>query len=180
MNISLFCSSSQDLSPVFYSEAECVGRCIGRLGHRLYFGASDMGLMKSVSEEVVRAGSEVVGVTTEGLNKSCRSLVGLKELIVCEDLNERKKKLIDFADVLLILPGGIGTLDELFDILAAKQVGESDKPVILYDSFDYWSGLVSFFTQIKEMNMITQNLSDLYTVVDSIDRLVEVLSSYHQ
>ncbi len=175
MKISFFCSASDKLAPVFYSEANLVGRSLAK--YKLIFGGSDLGLMGVVAGEAIKAGGTVKGIITKNLDQKESKPEGLSELVICETLAERKQKLIDEGEVILVLPGGIGTLDECVGALAAKQLGEHDKPIIIYNCYDYWSGFLEYLELLFEQRMILQNLNDLYTVVNTVEKLNEVLGS---
>lgn len=176
MKVTFFCSASDKLAPIFYSEAILIGKALAK--HSLVFGGSNLGLMGVIATEAIKAGGEVKGIITKGLDQRESKPQGLSELDICDTLIERKTKLIEQADIILVLPGGIGTLDECLGAIAAKQLGEHSKPIILYNCYDYWSGFIEYLELLYEQRMISQNLSDLYKVVSTVEKLNEVLSEY--
>ncbi len=173
MNITFFCSSSNKLSPVFYSEAKVLGEHLSE--HNLIYGGSNCGLMGSVAGGSLAKGGKVIGIITEGLNTDDNQQQGLDQLIVCSGLNERKKQLVDKADVFLILPGGFGTLDEALEVLALKQVGELNKPIIFYNCFGFWDTFFELSQNLHEQRMIPEKLGDLYHVAGNVEELKQLL-----
>ena len=177
MNICFFCSSSDKLSPLFYSEAQEVGRALAK--HHLIYGGSNAGMMGAVASAAIKQGGEVTGIITEGLNTKDNQQVGLKDLIICSGLNERKNKLVAMADVFLILPGGFGTLDEALEVLALKQVGETKKPIIFYNCFGFWDSFVELSENLFEQRMVQEDLSQLFKVVSNVSDLVQKLGEFN-
>ena len=116
-----------------------------------------------------------MNLTAEQIQKNWEEFISNIETHISGD---RKQKLIDQADVILVLPGGIGTLDECLGAIAAKQLGEHSKPIILYNCYDYWSGFIEYLELLYEQRMISQNLSDLYEVVSTVEKLNEVLDGF--
>ena len=178
MNITFFCSSSDQLAPVFYSEAREIGGALSE--HHLIYGGSNAGLMGAVAGASIKKNGTVTGIITEGLNSEANQQLGLKNLIICSGLNERKKRLVEMADLFLILPGGFGTLDEALEVLALKQVGELNKPIIFHNCFDFWDGFFEFSENLYEQKMIPQDLSKLYVKIKNVNELKEYLEKNFQ
>ena len=175
MRVTCFCSSSDKLAPIFYAEAKAVGQALGVGQYELIYGGSDLGLMGAVASGSLSVGGKVTGINTVLFDQPEHRLSGLKDLIICKDLTERKRKLIDEADVFLALPGGIGTLDEVFEVLAAKQIGEIEASLFLYNADGYWDDILVALENMFHQNMISAGLENLFTLVSTPEELVNSL-----
>ncbi len=122
-HIGVFCAASQRLEAAYYDEALRVGRKIGQMGWALVYGGANSGSMECVAQGVHEAGGTVVGVVPRILETKRRASAYIDQLVPCTDLNDRKQIMIEQSDVLLALPGGVGTLDEIFTLMAADSIG---------------------------------------------------------
>ena len=130
-NITIFCSASDTVAPIYKNEAETVGQWIGTHHKALVYGGANGGLMEIVAKEVRDNGSQVLGIITRHIAEMGRSSQQPTDLVTTDSMGERKRLLIERGDILVALPGGIGTIDELFDALTTKMLGTHDKPVII-------------------------------------------------
>ena len=146
MQIAVFCSSSNKLLPIYYQEAENLGTFIGADNHTLVYGGVNKGLMESIAKRTHEAGGFIIGI----LPSNMRALASeyTNELLFVETLGERKELIKEYADVFIVLPGGFGTLDEMFDVLACEQVGEHDKKLIIVNSNNFYDQLITMFEKI--------------------------------
>lgn len=171
----IFCSSSNDVSPLYFSEMELLGRSLAQNKIRIIYGGARVGLMGCLAEAALNAGGEVIGVIPNYLAKPGIVHPGLTKLLIVDDLLDRKKKMLSLAQAVIASPGGIGTIDEITEVLALKQLEEHNKPVILHNFLDFWAPLVDYFEELKARNMIHQNLEDLFQVCDSAEEIVKGL-----
>jgi uncharacterized protein (TIGR00730 family) len=160
---------------MLFSEVENLGRELGRKKIKIIFGGGKVGLMGRLADAALAAGGEVVGVIPHYLNKPGIAHPGLTELIVVDDLLDRKKKMLSLADAAIASPGGVGTIDEITEVIALKQLHEHAKPIYFHNFLDFWHPLLDYFEELKARHMIREDLDHLYTVctdtADLIGRL---------
>lgn len=142
MNICVYCASRDQVSEQFRATARLLGEWIGRNGHTLVYGGATGGLMSEVSQAVRGSGGYIVGVVSQSVVELGRVSDVVDELLVVDNLNERKKLLKEYADVCVVLPGGFGTFDELFDTVASSMLKESDLCTILLNEDNYYEGII--------------------------------------
>ena len=137
-NICVYCGSNPGINPAYADAARTLGRLMAEAGIGLVYGGGGLGLMGEIARTVLAHGGRVTGIIPGFLSKKERMLREAHEMIVVEDMHQRKKLMFDRSDAFVALPGGIGTLDEAFEIITWRQLHLHDKPVILVDSADYW------------------------------------------
>ncbi len=158
MRICVFLSAA-DLDERYTRPAREFAKLIGKGGHTLVWGGSDVGLMKVVADGVHEAGGRLLGVTVQFLAAKARQ--GADEMVVAHDLAERKRLLLENADAVVIMVGGTGTLDEATDILELKKHGHTDKPVVLLNTAGFYDGLKEQFRRMEDEGFLPRPLSDL-------------------
>lgn len=141
MNIAVYCGSSPLATPCFIEAASDLGRWIGSQGHRLVYGGSAIGLMGAVSRATLEAGGEAVGVEPGFFIEAGVAQHDLTELIVVETMGERKAKMIELADVFVALPGGVGTLEEISEVMSLIRLGMETGPCYLLNLCGFYDGL---------------------------------------
>ena len=144
MNLCVYCGSRAGASPAYADAARTLGRLIGAGGHGLVYGGGNVGLMGLVADAVLAAGGPVVGVIPEALVQREVGHTGLSEQHVVPDMHVRKRLMAERADAFVALPGGIGTLEELFEVWTWHQLGYHDKPVGLLNVGGFYDGLLAF------------------------------------
>lgn len=144
MQVCVFSGSSPGANPAYQRAAEVLGKTIGNDGHTLIYGGGDVGLMAVVADAALAAGADVVGVITEDLVQREVAHRGLTELIVLPSMHERKMAMFERSDAVVALPGGLGTLDELFEILTWAQLGIHQMPCGLLNVAGYYDRLLEF------------------------------------
>jgi hypothetical protein len=145
--VCVFCGSRSGHQAVHLAAAVALGQALARRGLGLVYGGAASGLMGALADAALQGGARVTGVMPTGLvDRECAHR-GLSELIITPDMHTRKARMSELADAFLALPGGLGTLDELFEILTWAQLGLHHKPVGLLNSGGYWDGLRSFLDQ---------------------------------
>ncbi|MCU0636598.1 MAG: TIGR00730 family Rossman fold protein [Gemmatimonadaceae bacterium] len=142
--IAVFCGSNAGADPAFAAAAVALGQAIARDGHTLVYGGSRLGLMGQLADAAIAEGGEVIGVMPQALVDRERAHRGLSELRVVTTMHERKATMAELSDAFVALPGGIGTLDELFEIWTWRQLGFHGKPLVLFDVADYFAPLIDF------------------------------------
>jgi uncharacterized protein (TIGR00730 family) len=175
-SVCVFCGSSNGKRPEFAAAAETLGSLLGSRGQRLVYGGGDVGTMGILARAALAAGGKVTGVIPRKLYELVDH-VELTELVVAADMHERKAKMYEAADAFIALPGGIGTLDELFEAWTWRAIGYHDKPLGLLDVGGYFDGLLAFLrTTVDEGFLGKEQLEDLVVETDAgrlLDRLAE-------
>lgn len=174
-SVVVFCSSSDKVSPLFFSEMEVLARSLAEKKIRIIYGGARVGLMGHLADVALKHGTEVVGVIPHYLARPEIVHKDLTELIVVDDLLDRKKQMLARADAVIAAPGGIGTIDEVTEVLALKQLNEHEKPVYFHNFLEFWNPLFDYFEELQARHMIHQELSDLYLVYDDAQDLVRAL-----
>jgi uncharacterized protein (TIGR00730 family) len=141
MRVAVFCGSSRRVSEEHLSQARDLGAEIARRGHTLVYGGCRTGSMGALADGALEEDGRVIGVILQRFVDEDAHHRGLEELRSVEELHERKTGLTDGADAFVVLPGGIGTLEELIDVLSLRKIGEHAKPMVLLDSDAFFSGL---------------------------------------
>jgi uncharacterized protein (TIGR00730 family) len=155
-------------NPAYLAEAEALGKAIAAAGLGLVYGGANCGLMGAVADAALTGGAEVIGVLPEVLSGREIAHVGLTRLEPVSSMHERKARMVELADVFLILPGGYGTLDELMEVLTWAQLGIHAKPCILINTLNYWDGLLSFLDlAVREGFLKAQNRGLMRVAADA-------------
>ncbi len=138
-SVCVFCASSNGVDPIFLEAAKNLGTSIAERGWRLVYGGAEVGLMGAMANAALAAGGKVTGVIPRALVSREIAHRGLTELIETASMHERKAEMAQRADAFLVLPGGLGTLEEVCEILTWRLLGIHDKPLVLIDTAGYWN-----------------------------------------
>jgi uncharacterized protein (TIGR00730 family) len=176
-SLCVFCGASARVDAAYRDAASRFGELIARAGVELVFGGGRIGLMGLVAGAALDAGGRVFGVIPRHLHDfELGDRPPLGALTVVETMHERKAKMFDRADAFAILPGGLGTLDETFEIVTWKQLGLHDKPIVIVDVAGYWAPLRALLEQVVVTGFAPQGARDLYRVVSSVDDVLPLLN----
>ncbi len=175
MKIGIFCSANNKISPVYFEKTEELGRWIGENGHSIVFGGCNMGLMECVAKAVHEAGGQTTGVIPEIIEKGGRTSQYVDEHVFCTNLSDRKDLLLSHSDVIVALPGGIGTLDEVFTVAASHTIGYHRKKVILYNVNGFWDSLMACLDDLDSRGMIRGQWRDYIQTAVTLEELTELL-----
>jgi uncharacterized protein (TIGR00730 family) len=137
--VCVFCGSSASVAEVYRQSATLLGTALGQAGMDLVYGGGRVGLMGIVADSALAAGSRVTGIIPRFLEEFEVGHEGLDELVITETMHDRKQLMYDRADAFVVLPGGLGTLDETIEVITWTQLGLSSKPVILVNVDGYWA-----------------------------------------
>ena len=179
-SITVYCSSSNLAPREYFAAAADLGRELARLNIGLVFGGGRVGLMGCIADAVIEHGGTVRGIIPRFLEEREAAHYGLSELHVVETMHERKMKLAEWGDAYLVLPGGLGTLDELIEVITWKHLGHHRKPIILLNINGFWNPLLLFFNRIAEQRMITEEHGTYYSICNTVQEVLEVLQSLNQ
>ena len=174
-SVCVYCGSSNRVDPKFLDAATELGRLLGEAGLRLIFGGGRVGLMGRVADGVLAAGGSVVGIIPRHLHDREVAHPGVSELLVVDTMHERKQLMAEQADAFVVLPGGYGTLDEMFEIITWRQLGLHDKPLVLADLFGYWAPLAELLDTIIDTGFAQPECRQLYRTVTSVAEILPAL-----
>jgi uncharacterized protein (TIGR00730 family) len=145
MNICVFSSSSNAINPVYFNEAEELGRIIGESGFNLINGGANVGLMEAVTISAAKAGAKTIGILPERMINRSLASVNAHEVIITGDMMERKAKMRELSDAFIALPGGFGTLEEVLEVLTLRQLGYHTKPIVFVNTNNFFNHLFKQF-----------------------------------
>jgi uncharacterized protein (TIGR00730 family) len=172
--ICVFCSGTAGLAPTYLALADEAGRRIGEQGHSLVYGGGGNGMMGAVARAARIAGAAIVGITTRRLVAAEQADDRRDDLIVSTDLGARKSAMIEKADAFLVLPGGLGTLDELFEVwTTGPQLGQHDKPIVLVNAGGFYTGLIAWLRDASGKGVMHPDLIDALIVTTSVEEAME-------
>jgi hypothetical protein len=176
MRVCVFCGSSRGSSPAYAQAAAELGAALAASGTGLVYGGADVGLMGVVADATLAAGGEVIGVMPDALVAKEIAHRGLTELHVTGSMHERKALMADLADGFVALPGGLGTFDELCEILTWGQLGLHTKPVVLLDVASFWAPFVTLLDRAVEAGFLRSVHRDLAHLAPSAAVALELLT----
>ena len=173
--ICVYCGSRDGVGSHFAKAAEDVGKGIAERGMGLVYGAGDVGLMGRVASAAMAAGAPVIGVIPQHLMDREVGKADLTELIVVDNMHQRKMLMFERADAFVALPGGPGTLDELIELLTWRQLGLHERPAHLLNLNGYWDPLIALLNSTVAHGFANASFLDFLTVHDDVDALIKAL-----
>jgi len=176
--VCVFCGSKEGNSPVFREAAAAFGRALARKKLDLVYGGAGNGLMGAVASAVLEGGGHVIGVVPRGLARQEFAHPGLSEHHLVDDLGRRKQLMAEKADAFVALPGGFGTMDELFEMLTEAQLGIHSKPIGLLDTAGYYGHLTQWIAGAVQHGFIPAAFKDVLAVSADPDQLVDMLLAH--
>lgn len=171
----LYCGSSNRAEPTFYEAAAEFGRETARRGWRLVYGGGRVGLMGAAADGALEAGGEVIGIIPGFLHDFEVGHHGVTRLEVVESMHIRKMRMFELSDAFCILPGGLGTLDETFEIMTWRQLGLHEKPIVLANLKDFWTPFLELLSAQVEAKLVRPEHAALLQTADSIPELFDAL-----
>ena len=178
VSVCVFCGSRFGADPAYRTAAEAVGEGLARRGWRLVYGAGDVGLMGRVARSAQAAGGETFGVIPRHLLTREVGKRDLTQFVVTENMHERKKVMYMNSDAIVVLPGGAGSLDELFEALTWRQLGLHEKPVVLLNVNGYWDPLLALVDHVIAEGFADPSLADLFETVPDLPALMARLEDH--
>lgn len=173
--VAVYCASSTKIKPVYFEVARQIGKGLAERGIELVNGAGNMGLMQASSDACLEAGGKVIGVIPQFMVDQNWHHTGLTELIITDSMHTRKKKIADLTDGAIVLPGGCGTFDELFEIITWKQLGLYLNPIILVNADGYFDALLALLQKAIDENFMRVQHGDIWRVASTADEALEML-----
>jgi uncharacterized protein (TIGR00730 family) len=176
-SIAVFCGSQFGNNPLFAEHTAALGSEMARLGIRLIYGGGSNGLMGVIADSVLAHGGTVTGVIPQRLVDLEKQHHGLTETIVTPDMHTRKKIMYEKCDAAVILPGGYGTMDELFEMLTWNQLKIHDKKIYILNTDGYYSSLIGYFNQGEQESFFYEPVHTRMAVCDSPKELVALIEA---
>ena len=175
MKICVFCSANQQIDPDFFAMTEELGKWAARNGHSIVYGGVNQGLMECIGKAAKEAGGRTIGVIPTLVEKSERTSDYVEIEIPCDNLTDRKQLMMDQSDVFIALPGGIGTLDEIFTVAASATISYHQKLVILYNMKGFWNSLIQMLDDLQQKGMIRGDWRQYIKTADSIEEISRLI-----
>jgi len=176
--LAVYCGSATPADPVYMDTARAVGRRLAERGIGVVYGGGRLGLMGAVADSALAAGGEVVGVIPEALVAAEVAHRGLTELHTVAGMHERKARFTDLSDGFVTIPGGTGTMDELWEALSWAQLGYHAKPVGLLNAAGYYDGLIAFWEKMGEVGFLRAQHRGLLIASDGLDDLLDRMAAH--
>jgi uncharacterized protein (TIGR00730 family) len=177
-SVCVFCGSSRLVDPRYFDLACEVGALVATKSLRLVYGGASVGMMGAVADAALGAGGSVLGVIPRSLDQRELTHKGLTELGVVDTMYERKEWMFRESDAFVALPGGFGTLDELFEALTERQIGMHEKRVVLVEHGGFWEGLRAWVDRAVREKFVPDNVADALEVVDGVEGLSAWLDAW--
>lgn len=178
MKICVFCGSSMGNDIRYQEAAAQLGEVLAQNNCILYYGGGNVGLMKVIADRMIEKGKEVVGVMPNLILDMEIGHNGISKMIEVDSMSERKTILINESDAFIAMPGGFGTLDELFEIVVLNQLRITDKPVALYNTLNYFDSMIQFIDHAVGQGFIRKEHRDNIIVSDNPETLLKELSKH--
>ena len=176
--LAVYCGSATPADPVYIETARCVGRGLAERGIGVVYGGGRLGLMGAVADSALAAGGEVIGVIPEALVGSEVAHRGCSELHVVPGMHERKRMFTDLSDGFITIPGGVGTMDELWEAISWAQLGYHAKPVGVLNAAGFYDQLVAFNQHMIEVGFIRPAHAGIMIVDAALDGLLTKMAAY--
>lgn len=177
VNICVYCGSSKGENPLYEEHARAFGKILAEAGVGLVYGGGGIGLMGEIARAVLGAGGRVTGVIPYFLNEREIPLHEVTELIVTKSMHERKQIMFDKSDAFIAFPGGIGTIEEIIEMMTWAQLGRHSRPIIFVNIGGYWDPLLKMLDHVIEEGFARSSVHSLYAVVDRIEDVLPRVSA---
>ncbi len=176
--LAIYCGSATPTDPVYIESAHMVGRTLAERGIGVVYGGGRLGLMGAVADAALEAGGEVIGVIPDALVNAEVAHRGCTELHTVQTMHQRKQLFTDLSDGFISIPGGVGTMDELWEAVSWAQLGYHEKPVGLLNVAGYYDHLIAFAEHMAEVGFVRPQHRDILIVDDTLDGLLAKMAEY--
>lgn len=174
-NIGLFCSASEEIHPLFFEKANELGVWMGQNKKTLVYGGANLGLMECVAKAAKEHGATIMGVVPTKLEEQGAVSDLLDVTFRTDNLSERKDVIVRESDIMIALPGGVGTLDEVFHVMASASIGYHSKKVVFYNVDGFWNPMLNLFEHLNTTRFARRSLDHYYEVANDLDELIKLL-----
>lgn len=177
-SIAVFCASGDGISTIYKEKAFELGEYLANSGIRLIYGGASVGCMGAVAEGAISQGGEIIGVLPNFLNKREIAHLNLSELILVESMHERKLKMHELSDACITLPGGFGTMEEMFEMLTWAQLGLHNKPTAILNTNGFYDSLMKQILVMKNEGLLKEKYYKMIICESNIQELLRAIDSY--
>lgn len=177
-SLAVYCGSATPADPRYMELARSVGRTLAERGITVVYGGGRLGLMGAVSDGALEAGGTVIGVIPEALRSAEVTHTGCTEIHVVPGMHERKRLFTDLSDGFITIPGGVGTMDELWEAMSWAQLGYHAKPVGLLNAFGFFDQLIAFNAHMAEVGFVREAHRGILIHDGALDALLEKMAAY--
>jgi uncharacterized protein (TIGR00730 family) len=175
LSVCVFCGASDNVPKLFIDMATNLGERLAKQGYTTVYGGANNGCMGAVADGALSKGGKVIGVFPDVLLPSEVSHKGLSELVVMPTMSARKAEMYELSDAFIILPGGLGTMDELFEIMTLKKLKGHNKPIIIFDHLGYWERLLKLINSMVRHGFAGADTFKLYDLATTEDEIFKIL-----
>lgn len=173
--IGIFCSASENIDKNYFDNARLVGKWMGETGKTLIYGGANLGLMECIARTVKENGGKVIGVVPSILEENGKVSTYPDEIIHTHNLSDRKDIMLEESDILVALPGGLGTFDEIFHVIAAATIGYHHKKILFYNINGFYNKLLAALEDLQSKNFIRPPRFAYYEVANTLEELITLL-----
>ena len=173
--IGIFCAASANIDKMYFDSTRRIGEWMGQTGKTLIYGGASLGLMECIASAVKENGGKVIGVVPTILEERDSVSTIPDEIINTIDLSDRKDTIIELSDILVALPGGVGTLDEVFHVISAAAIGYTSKKVVFYNESGFYDELLNALIVMEKKGFAKRPFSTYYYVAYSLDELKKII-----
>ncbi len=175
--VTIYCSSSNTLPQKYYDETKKIGALLAKENITIIYGGGSSGLMGTLADSALENGGYVKGVIPSFMKAVEWDHKGVQEMIETEDMAERKKILIEGTDAIIALPGGVGTFEELFEVLSAKRLGLVTQPIIIYNFDNFYDPIIKTLNRCISENFMGEQHRDIWSEVTQLDQLIPTINN---
>lgn len=177
-HVAVYCASSRDIEQHYFTAADQLGELMAKNKWTLVYGGGGTGLMGQVANSIQKHGGKTLGISPEVLKIDALINTRDDEQIITHDMASRKNKMVEVADAFIALPGGFGTLEELFEVMTLKQLGFHQKPIIIANFHGFYDQLLDFFEMLYAEKFTKQTYRQLYHIAVNAEGIVDYLTHY--
>lgn len=175
--VCVYCGSHEGTNPAYVNSAQILGKAMAKAGVRLVYGGASIGVMGAVARAVLDNGGEVTGIIPKFLTELEGTYTDVTELVITDDMHDRKQQMFDRADGFVALPGGIGTLEELVEMMTWLQLGQHRKPIVVANIAGFWQPFVDLIEHMGDEGFITNRLPISFEVTDKAEEILPLLNN---
>jgi uncharacterized protein (TIGR00730 family) len=175
--VCVFCASSPKVDKKYFHDTELLGREFARNKIHVVYGGGAVGLMGELADSIISEGGMITGIIPGFMKQMKWAHKGLPRLIEVENMNERKNLMISGVDAVVALPGGVGTLEELTEVITLKQLGQFVAPIIIVNTDGFYAHLIGFFEKMMEENFMRQSHKDIWKVVEKPSDVLSAINN---
>jgi len=175
-SLAVFCGSKNGNNPVYVNHAKELGKLLAKKNITLIYGGGSTGIMGAVADAMMEGGGKVIGIITKKLVDWEHQHEGITDLSVVDDMHIRKQKMYDLCDAAVILPGGVGTLDEFFEMVTWNQLSIHDKKIYIINSGNFFDFLLKHIQQMEKQGFLYESVLERITVLDEPEQLLQYIN----